>query len=67
MSSNILTAGQCAAYLGLHVKTVRRMVRERRLPYGRVGGRLRFFPAELDDFVKRGLSRLPAGQRSILP
>lgn len=41
-----------AEYLGLHPVTVLRMAREGRIPCIRIGGLVRFDPAEVRDFIR---------------
>lgn len=45
------TAG-AAEYLGTSVRHVRRLVFDRRVPFTRVGGKIRFLPADLDQYLK---------------
>lgn len=40
-----------AAYLGVGVRFVRRLCSERRVRYLRMGGKVRFLPLDLDDFL----------------
>lgn len=53
-NSRLLTPEEAAAYLGLHVETVRKMARQRRIPCSKIGRYWRFRPVDLDDFVARG-------------
>lgn len=41
-----------AAYLGTTVRHVRRLVGERRIPYAKLGGKLRFLPPDLDRWLE---------------
>mgnify|MGYP000859798318 CR=1 FL=1 len=53
-NSRLLTPEEAATYLGLHVETVRKMARERRIPCCKIGRYWRFRPVDLDDFMARG-------------
>jgi excisionase family DNA binding protein len=53
-NSPLLTPEETAVYLGLHVETVRRMARQRRIPCSKIGRYWRFRPTDLDDFMARG-------------
>lgn len=44
---------QIARHLGLHPKTVLRLVHTRGLPTHRLGNRLRFKPSEVDRWLRR--------------
>ena len=48
------TVRECARHLGIHPKTVTRLARQRKLPFARVGKRMRFFCHELDTYIKTG-------------
>jgi excisionase family DNA binding protein len=45
--SELWTTGETAAYLGVHERTVRRLVARDGLPCVRVGSRLRFDPSDV--------------------
>ena len=47
----LMTVDEVAAMLGVSRPTVYRLVRRRHLPASRVGERLRFRPAHIDDYV----------------
>ena len=53
-NSRLLTPEEAATYLSLHVETVRKMARQRRIPCSKIGRYWRFRPADLDDFMARG-------------
>ena len=58
--ANLLDVGQAAAYLTIKPGYVRRLVRERRIPYVKVGKFVRFEQAELDEWlVARRVEPLP--------
>jgi len=42
-----------ADQLGVHVRHIRRLVNERRIPYIKWGSRLHFDPVELETWIKR--------------
>jgi DNA binding domain, excisionase family len=44
---------EAAVYLGVSVWTIYRMAKERRIPSGRIGRRLRFRLADLDTALRR--------------
>lgn len=50
----LLNVDQAAQLLGVRPGYLRRLVRERRLPYVRIGKFLRFEPAELVAWVQAG-------------
>lgn len=55
MSEQPLLDVQAAAdYLGVSAHFIRRLVRERRVPFHHVGKYVRFRPADLDAFVEAG-------------
>lgn len=41
-----------AEYLGVEVRFVRRLCQERRVRFLRLGGKVRFLPTDLDDFLE---------------
>ena len=49
----LLDIDGAAIRLGVPVRHVRRLVAERRIPYVKLGARLHFDPAELDEWVDR--------------
>ena len=51
MSTQLYTADEVAGLLNLHVKTIRRYVREGRLKARRIGKEYRIARADLDDFA----------------
>ena len=51
MSTQLYTADQVAELLNLHVKTIRRYVRDGRLKARRIGKEYRIARADLDDFA----------------
>jgi excisionase family DNA binding protein len=51
MSSQLYTADEVAGLLNLHVKTIRRYVRDGRLKARRIGKEYRIARADLDDFA----------------
>jgi excisionase family DNA binding protein len=54
----LIPIGDVAEFLGTSERHVRRLVFERRIPYLKVGGLLRFDPLELADWLDR--ARVPA-------
>ncbi len=42
-----------AARLGVTVRMVRRLVSQRRIPHLKVGGHIRFDPADVERFIER--------------
>jgi excisionase family DNA binding protein len=50
----LLTADEAAKYLRLHVKSVYRLARSRKIPSIKVGGRWRFHREALDFWVREG-------------
>ncbi len=50
----LLTIDQLAAQLGITVRHVRRLIAERRVPYLKVGGLVRFDPAEIAAWLDGG-------------
>lgn len=61
----LLTPEEVAFYLGLHVETVRKLARQRRIPCTKIGRYWRFRAADLDDFMARGGSLLEQEQRGL--
>jgi excisionase family DNA binding protein len=53
-ANNLLDVAGAAAYLGVSVAFVRRLVLERRVRYFKVGKFVRFRPVDLDAFVAAG-------------
>ena len=49
----LLDISGVAARLGVSVRHVRRLVFERRIPYIKWGGHLRFDPVEINDWIER--------------
>jgi excisionase family DNA binding protein len=48
----LMDVHEAAEFLGLHVKTIYRMVETGQLPYVRIGGRtVRFAPSQLATFI----------------
>lgn len=50
--AQVLTAEEAARYLRLHVKSIYRLVRERKIPGQKVGGRWRFHFDALEKWLK---------------
>ena len=50
--AQVLTAEEAARYLRLHVKSIYRLVRERKMPGQKVGGRWRFHSDALEKWLK---------------
>ncbi len=42
-----LTLGELAEFLNITERHVRRLISERRIPFHKIGGRIRFVPAEV--------------------
>jgi excisionase family DNA binding protein len=66
----LLDVSAAAAYLSTGVPFIRRLVRERRVPYVKLGRLVRFDPADLDAFIDAGrvpTSQTVAGGRSKTP
>jgi len=49
----LLTIQQAAKHTGLSIHTVYKMVSQRRIPYVKLGGALRFNPEQLDQWIKQ--------------
>lgn len=64
-SLKLLTPEEAAVYLGIHVETVRKMARQRRIPCSKIGRCWRFRAADLDEFVARGGTLAAAEQRKL--
>jgi excisionase family DNA binding protein len=47
----LLTTAQAAEYLGVSLRTMRRLIAERRVRHYKPSGQLRFSPVDLDDFL----------------
>jgi len=61
----LLDVSAAAAYLSTTVAFVRRLVRERRIPFHKIGRHVRFAPSDLDTFIDAGrVPPHPAGGRS---
>ena len=52
IGGRILNIKGAAAYTGLAVDTLYKMVSQRRIPYVKLGGALRFKPEHLDQWIK---------------
>ncbi len=52
-ADEILTVRTLSAYLHCHPATVYRLLKERRLPAFRIGGRWRFRRSEIDQWIAR--------------
>ena len=50
-STPLLTIDEVCSWLNVSISTVRRLIRDAKLPAYRVGGRLRFKPEELAAYV----------------
>ena len=50
--NNIMTLGEVANYLGLHVMTVYKLTREGRVPAAKIGGQWRFKRDILDEWLE---------------
>jgi excisionase family DNA binding protein len=48
---HLLTIDQVAGFLAVSPKTVRRMIKDNRLPYHRISGSVRVSSADLDAFI----------------
>jgi len=53
IKSHLLTIKAASAYTGLAVDTLYKMVSQRRIPYVKLGGALRFKPEHLDQWIKQ--------------
>jgi excisionase family DNA binding protein len=51
------TTDECAQYLKMHPVTIRNKARHGQIPFVRVGGRLRFVPERIRDWVSAGCPR----------
>lgn len=57
MSAPYDTTQQClgisevSAWLGTSVRHIRRLISERRIPYHKVGGLIRFVPSEIEEWL----------------
>lgn len=56
--SQIITPKQAAAYLGLHVITVYRLIKKGKLPGFKVGGQWRFKKDLLDNWILENIKKL---------
>ena len=59
-SESLLTVEEVANYVKLHVETVRRLIREGKIPALRIGGRWR---VHKNDLEKRGKQNAPGNKR----
>ena len=50
----LLTTRQVAEILGIHLNSLYRMVYQKRIPYTKVSGMLRFDPKALEAWVQKG-------------
>jgi excisionase family DNA binding protein len=48
----LFTRHTLASYLGLHVNTIDRLVKRGEIPAYRVAGKVRFYPDDIDRFVR---------------
>ena len=59
----LLTIQQVAKQTGLSIHTVYKMVSQRRIPYVKLGGALRFDPNKLDQWIKQNTVMPMPGKR----
>lgn len=57
MDENLLTKIQVAEMLGLSLSTVNRFVREKQLPYIRIGRQVRFSPTEIRIYLEQNKNK----------
>lgn len=50
----LLTVDQAAAYLGTGPRFIRRLIAEKRIPYVKLGSKVRLEDSDLDDFIAAG-------------
>jgi excisionase family DNA binding protein len=50
-TTNLLTAGEAAQYLRLHVKSIYRLAREGKIPGRKIGGSWRFHQESLEQWL----------------
>lgn len=50
----LLDIAELATHLGTSQRHIRRLIAEKRIPYLKVGGRVRFDPAEIAAWLDRG-------------
>lgn len=53
----LLTVDQAAAYLGTGPRFIRRLIAEKRIPYVKLGNKVRLDDNDLDQFVEAGRVR----------
>lgn len=56
-ADQIMTLREVARYLGLHVMTVYKLTRQRRVPAAKIGGQWRFKRDVLDDWLEHQMHR----------
>jgi excisionase family DNA binding protein len=49
----LMNIREAAEALAVHPETLRRMTRAGRIPFIRVGSRLKFVPSDLSEFIRR--------------
>ena len=57
VENDVMTLKEVAKYLGLHVMTVYKLTRERRVPAVKIGGQWRFKRGVLDDWLENQMHR----------
>lgn len=53
MDESWITTAEAAEYLGVHQNTLYRLVKENKVPYGKIGKSLRFKKSQMDEFMKK--------------
>ena len=53
MLNRLIDIHQVASYLGVSVHTLYKMISQRRIPYIKVGSRVKFDPLKLEEWIKQ--------------
>lgn len=53
--SELMTSKQCMAYLGIAQRTLYKWIKEKRIPYLKVGNQYRFRPEQIDAWLEKGM------------
>ena len=59
---SLIDANAAAQYLGVHVETVRKLARQKRIPGLQVGDAWRFSPEKLEEWVASKLNSATEGK-----
>ncbi len=62
ITNRLMTVEEAATYTGLAVDTLYKMVSQRRVPFVKLGGALRFNPEQLNQWIKQN-TKMPMPEK----